>query len=97
MLPARRVAIVHDYLNQRGGAERVVLELAREWPGAPIHTTLYRPGSTFAEFAQRTVHASWVDRLPVDRRFRALLALYPSAIRSLDVGDAELVVSSSSG
>ena len=93
----RQVAIVHDYLNQRGGAERVVLELAREWPDAAIHTTLYRRGSTFAEFAERRVETSWVDRLPVDRRFRALLALFPSAIRSLDVAGADLVVSSSSG
>ncbi len=91
------VAIVHDYLNQRGGAERVVLELAAQWPQAPIHTTLYRPESTFAEFGERRIETSWVDRLPVDRRFRSLLALYPSAIRSLGVLDADLVVSSSSG
>ncbi len=38
------VAIVHDYLNQPGGAERVVLELARIWPQAPIYTSIYRPG-----------------------------------------------------
>ena len=37
------VAIVHDYLNQPGGAERVVLELADVWSDAPIYTSLYRP------------------------------------------------------
>jgi glycosyltransferase involved in cell wall biosynthesis len=92
-----KVAIVHDYLNQRGGAERVVLELARAWPEAAIHTTLYREGSTFAEFAAHDVRTSWLDGLPFDARFRALLALYPSAIRSLGALDADLVVSSSSG
>ena len=45
-----RVAIVHDYLNQRGGAEKVVLEMAKLWPAAPIYTSLYRPDSTFEEF-----------------------------------------------
>ena len=44
------IAIVHDYLNQRGGAERVVLEIADMWPQAPIYTSLYRPESTFPGF-----------------------------------------------
>ena len=91
------VALVHDYLNQRGGAERVVLAMAKVWPRAPIYTSLYRPGSTFSEFRQHAVHTSWLDRLPVDRRFRVLFALYPSAFRSLGVIEHDLVVSSSSG
>ena len=95
--PTPRVAIAHDYLNQRGGAERVALELARMWPGAPIYTTLYRPESTFPEFAEYEIHTSWVDRLPVDRQFRNLFFLYPSAIRSLGELDADLLVTSSSG
>jgi hypothetical protein len=44
------VAIVHDYLNQRGGAERVVLEMSHMWPSAPIYTSLYRPGSTVSRW-----------------------------------------------
>ena len=38
-----RVAIAHDYLTQRGGAERVVVELARGSPDAPIYTSLFSP------------------------------------------------------
>lgn len=91
------VAIVHDYLNQRGGAERVVLELARIWPQAPIYTSLYRPGSTFPEFGEREIHRSLLDRLPVDGRFRALAPLYPAAFRSLGTLDQDIVISSSSG
>lgn len=89
--------LVHDYLNQRGGAERVVLEMSKLWPDAPIYTSLYRPASTFDEFAQRDVRTTWLDRLPVDRRFRTLLPLYPAAFRSLGAIDADVVVSSSSG
>jgi len=91
------VVLVHDYLNQRGGAERVVLELAAMFPSAPLYTSLYRPGSTFPEFGELDVRTSFVDRLPVDRRFRALFPLYPAAFRSLGAIDAELVISSSSG
>jgi glycosyltransferase involved in cell wall biosynthesis len=91
------VAIVHDYINQRGGAERVVLELARIWPQATIYTSLYRPGSTFPEFREHVIRTSPLDRLPVDGAFRALFPLYPAAFRSLGRIDADLVISSSSG
>ena len=44
------IAIAHDYLTQRGGAERVVLAMHRAFPDAPIYTTLYDPEGTFPEF-----------------------------------------------
>jgi glycosyltransferase involved in cell wall biosynthesis len=91
------VAIVHDYLNQRGGAERVVLEMAKMWPQAPIYTSLYRPDSTFAEFAKHDIRTSVLNRLPVDGTFRSLFPLYPAAMRSLGTIDADVVLSSSSG
>lgn len=91
------VAIVHDYLNQCGGAERVALELARTWPGAPIYTSLYRPPSTFPEFAQLDVHVSPLNRVPVDRGFRVLAPLYPLAFRAFGTLAQAVVISSSSG
>jgi glycosyltransferase involved in cell wall biosynthesis len=91
------VAIVHDYLNQRGGAEKVVLEMSGLWPDAPIYTSLYRPNSTFPEFRDRVVRASPLDRLPVDRGFRNLFPLYPAAFAMLGAIDADVVISSSSG
>ncbi len=93
----RDVVLVHDYLNQRGGAERVVLEMAAMFPNAPLYTSLYRGGSTFPQYASLDVRTSFLDRLPVDRHFRALFALYPAAFRSLGTIDADLVISSSSG
>ena len=91
------VAIVHDYLNQRGGAERVVLELARIWPQATIYTSLYRPGSTWPEFGGHEVCTTNLQRLPIDRSFRNLFPLYPGAFRSLGEIDADIVLASSSG
>jgi glycosyltransferase involved in cell wall biosynthesis len=95
--PRRSVAIVHDYLNQCGGAERVALELARAWPDAPIYTSLYRPSSTFPGFAEREVRVSRLDRIPVDTCFRALAPLYPWAFRDHGPLSEEVVISSSSG
>jgi glycosyltransferase involved in cell wall biosynthesis len=91
------VAIVHDYLNQRGGAERVVLEMAAMWPQAPVYTSLYRPESTFPEFKALDVQTTALDRLPVDVGFRTMFPLYPAAFRSLGRIDADVVISSSSG
>ncbi len=91
------VVLVHDYLTQRGGAERVVLELARIFPGAPVYTSLLRAASTFPQFDDLDIRTSFLDRLPVGRRFRALLPLYPAAFHALGTLDAELVLSSSSG
>lgn len=91
------IAIAHDYLNQRGGAERVALELSDIWPHAPIYTSLYRPESTLPGFSGRTIYTSFLDRLPVDRAFRNLLPLYPSAFRSFGMLHHDVVISSSSG
>ena len=79
-----RVAIAHDYLTQRGGAERVVLAMAQAFPEAPIHTTLYDPQQTFPEFARLDVRPSWLNRLGWFRRHhRASLPLLPSVVRSM--------------
>lgn len=91
------MAIVHDYLNQRGGAERCVLEMAAIWPQASIYTSLYRADSTFPEFANCDVRTSPLDRVPVDRAFRNLFPLYPAAFRSFGRLGQDVVVSSSSG
>lgn len=91
------VALVHDYLNQRGGAERVVVSLSDLWPEAPIYTSLYRPQSTHPEFLGRDVRTTFLDRLPVDQGFRNLLPLYPAAFRSIGPLDADVVIASSSG
>ena len=92
-----RVAIAHDYLTQRGGAERVVLALHRAFPDAPIHTTLYDPAGTYPEFRDAHVVVSPIDRLsPLRRRHRIALPLLPYAVSRLHV-DAEVVVASSSG
>lgn len=46
-MPSPTVAIAHDYLTQRGGAERVVLSMLRAFPDATVYTSLYDPEGTF--------------------------------------------------
>lgn len=92
-----RVAIAHDYLTQRGGAERVVLAMSRAFPDAPIHTTLYNPSTTFPEFADKNIVVSPLNRVGVLRRHHRLaLPLLPWASNRMTI-DADVVVASSSG
>jgi len=90
-----RVAFVHDYLTQFGGAERVLLEMQRMYPQAPVYTSLYDPDAFEGRFAGLDVRTSFLQRIPgATRNFRALLPLYPSAFESLDLRGFELVISS---
>lgn len=92
-----RVAIAHDYLTQRGGAERVVLAMARAFPDAPIHTLLHHPDGTYPEFADLDVRVSPLSRVgPLRRNHRAALPLLAPAVEAMRI-DADVVVCSSSG
>jgi glycosyltransferase involved in cell wall biosynthesis len=94
---APHVALVHDFLLDVRGAERVFVELCAMWPEADIYTAVYDEAGTEGRFAHRTVHSSFLQRLhPSARTFRALLPLYPAAIESFDLSEYDLVVSSSS-
>lgn len=92
-----RIAIAHDYLTQRGGAERVVLSLMRAFPDAPIYTTLYNPSGTFPEFRDAPIVTSWLNRVPLFRNdHRLALPLLATAANSLRI-DADVVIASSTG
>jgi glycosyltransferase involved in cell wall biosynthesis len=92
-----RVALVHDYLTQRGGAERVVLAMQRAFPDAPVYTSLYNPDSTFPEFQGTDIRTLVLDRIGLLRRnHRAALPLLASAFSRLHI-DAEVAICSTSG
>ncbi len=91
------VSIAHDYLTQRGGAERVVLALCRAFPDATVYTALYDRDGTYPEFREQRISTLWLDRLaPLRRRHRLALPLLPAAWISSCV-HADLVICSSSG
>jgi glycosyltransferase involved in cell wall biosynthesis len=92
-----RVAIVHDYLNQYGGAERVLEALHELYPAAPVYTSIYDPAAMPAAYRDWDIRTSWMQRLPGWRRiFRAYFLLYPSAFESFDLSGYDLILSSSS-
>jgi glycosyltransferase involved in cell wall biosynthesis len=95
--PPARVALVHDFLLDLRGAERVFLELCAMFPQAHVFTAVYDEDGTEGRFTGRDVRSTFLQRVrPTARTFRALLPLYPAAMESLDLRGYELVVSSSS-
>ena len=93
----RRVALIHDFLIDLRGAERVFLEMCELYPDAPIYTPVYDEEGTEHRFADRDVRASFLQKLhPTAKTFRGLLPLYPSAVESFDLRGYDLIVSSSS-
>lgn len=93
---ATRVAIAHDYLTQRGGAEKVVLALQRAFPSAPIYTTLYEPSTTYPEFADSTIITSPLNEVgPLRRSHRLALPFLAWAASRMRVRATHTIVSSS--
>lgn len=91
-----RIALVHDWLTGIRGGERVLDTIAAALPDAEIHTLFHVPGSTTPLLEQRTIHQSPLGRIPgIGRHYRALLPLYPWAVQQLDVGEVDLVLSTS--
>jgi glycosyltransferase involved in cell wall biosynthesis len=94
---ATRVALVHDFLLDLRGAERVFAAICDTWPDADVFTAVYDEAGTEGRFADRRPITSFLQRLrPTARTFRPLLPLYPHAIESLDLRGYDIVVSSSS-
>lgn len=91
------IAIAHDYLTQRGGAERVVLALHKAFPDAPIYTTLYDPENTYPEFKDCQIITSPLNRFKLFHKdHRLALPLLPFFSSRMKV-DAQKVLVSSTG
>jgi glycosyltransferase involved in cell wall biosynthesis len=91
-----KLAIVHDWIVDIGGAERVLIALHTLWPQAPIYTLLYKPQSVRTWLPNATVIASGLQRLPGAWRYYSKLApAMPSAVESFDLSGYDTVISSS--
>ena len=93
-----KTALVHDYLAQAGGAERVVSVLHGMFPNAPLYTSVYDREQTFAEFQRMDVRTSVLQRWPFSSRryHKFALPFYPQAFEQMDFSGYDLVLSSSS-
>lgn len=92
-----KIALVHDYLTQNGGAERVFELLCQRFPEADIYTSLYKPSKTIP-LDGRSVTTTSLQKIPgASRYFRLLAPLYFPAFRALDLSSYDLIFSSTTG
>jgi glycosyltransferase involved in cell wall biosynthesis len=94
----KRIAIVHDYFIQSGGAERVAEALCAIYPEAAVFATVALPDRLTPELRQARVQTSWMQKLPgMLRYYRHYFLFYPSAVESLRLENYDVIISSSSG
>jgi glycosyltransferase involved in cell wall biosynthesis len=102
MIPKRidrfmEVAIVHDFLSQYGGAEKVIEVFSELFPAAPIFTSIFLPDKLPPAFKKMNIKTSFMQKFPfLEKHFKKYLIFYPKAIESFDLGEYDLVLSSSS-
>jgi len=93
-----KVAVVHDYFTQAGGAEEVASQLYAVFPEPDLFSAVAFPRCMPAGLRDVPVHTSWMQHLPLlDRYYREYFLLYPLGIESIDLSAYDVVVSSSSG
>jgi glycosyltransferase involved in cell wall biosynthesis len=94
-----KVAIVHDWLNQKvGGAESVLFELAEMYPKADIFTLVYNPKKFDSQLKERKVNTSRLQKFPsfIKKRPKLLLPFIKKSIEKWDFSEYDLVITSSS-
>ena len=93
-----KIAIVHDWLNQYGGAE-IVLEAFKEmFPEAPVYTSMFWPQAMPDFYRHWDIRTSFMDKLPfVKTHHQPFLPLYPLAFESFDLSGYDVVISNKSG
>ena len=92
-----KVALVHEFLNQLGGGERVLQNFLEIWPDAVVHVLIHDDSKTAGLFAAYKKKLSFLQSLPFTRNHhRLLLPLMPLAIQSFQFNDFDLILSDSS-
>jgi glycosyltransferase involved in cell wall biosynthesis len=91
------VALVHDYLTQRGGAERVVASMRAAFPSAPLYTSLFESDGTFPVFGESEINTLLVNKVGLFRRHHRLAFPVLAPTFSHLTVDAEVTLCSSSG
>lgn len=92
-----KIALVHDYLNEFGGAERVLLALSEIWPDAPIFTAFYRKNSpAWERFKNKNIKVSWAHNIPFfnSKLHSPLRFLAPLIWGSFDFSKYDVVIGS---
>jgi len=97
-LSGMRLALVHDWLNQMGGAENVLEELVDLFPGAPLYTSMYDPAKMPDAYRNWDIRTTFMQHLPgYSDHHQAYLPVYPLAFANTDLSGYDLVLSNKSG
>jgi glycosyltransferase involved in cell wall biosynthesis len=89
-----RIAFVHDWLTGMRGGEKVLEALCERYPQAELFTLVHVRGSVSPTIERLRPHTSFVQHLPLVRRFyRHYLPLFPTAIEQFSFDRFDLVVS----
>ncbi|MFW6015705.1 MAG: glycosyltransferase [bacterium] len=92
-----KVAIVHDWLTNFGGAERVIEAFCEIFPDAPIYTTVYNEENMAEYFPPEKVRTSFMQKIPLSTRYYTkMLSMMPRAFESFNLSGYDIVLSSSS-
>src|SRR6185369_5217122 len=101
MIKDFKVAIVHDYIKEYGGAERVVETLLEIWPNAEVYTTVYSPeylGPHKARFKNYKIHTSFLQQIPFKEKLISAFRLVgPWVFKSFDLSKYDVVIVSQAG
>src|SRR3989339_662066 len=93
-----KIALVHDYLNEAGGAERVLKVLSEMYPKAPIYTAFVKKGTARAMLGERKIRESkWGWLLKMGRIYSYGRFLLPWVWKSVDLTGYDVVITSCSG
>lgn len=92
------LALVHDWLNQIGGAENVLEAMVELYPGVPVYTSMYDPDRMPDIYRGWDIRTTWMDRLPgIYSHHQMYLPLYPAAWNGVDLSGYDVVLSNKSG
>ncbi len=93
-----KLALIHDWLNQIGGAEDVLENFVEMYPHAPLYTSIYWRDAMPAHWQSWDIRTSFIDKLPFAyRKQQVYFPFYPSAFERFDFSDFDIVLSNKSG
>ncbi len=93
-----KLALVHDWLNQIGGAEDVLDVLVNYYPDSPVYTSIFAPDLMPQHYQNWDIRTLWIDKLPaIHNHHQPYLPFYPPAWDKLDLSDYDLILSNKSG
>lgn len=93
-----KLALVHDWLNQIGGAEDVLDDLVKQYPDSPIYTSIFAPDMMPSHYQDWDIRTLWIDHLPaIHNHHQPYLPFYPIAWDRLDLSEYDVILSNKSG